>query len=73
VAAKNVVELLVELRAGEDAHTLMRMKQAWAAATVAAVEKFTAHNSESTQCLHHHHIHDMGSIVCLDCGEVLPL
>ena len=36
MAAKNVTELLVELRAGENAHTLMRMNQAWTAATVAA-------------------------------------
>lgn len=32
MSAKNVDELLIELRARENAHTRMRMKQAWEAA-----------------------------------------
>jgi hypothetical protein len=36
-------------------------------------EKFTSHNKQSTPCLHRHHEHDMGSIICLDCNAVLPL
>lgn len=38
-----------------------------------AESNLTSPNKQSTPCLHHHHYHDMGSIICIDCNAVLPL
>jgi len=59
--AKNVEKLLVELKAGENSHTRMRMEQAWKAATKAtearcrALNKTTESNEPCDYCVDKHH------------------